>query len=278
MISVPLLFAVDPPDAQWTYKTINGKAFQMNVYLPADYETEGARFPAILFYHGGSWRGGKVSWHHADCAYWAKRGMIAVSVDYRLEERDQVEVPLACVQDAKSAVRFLRQQAEALKVDPNTIVVAGASAGGQMAAAVAMIDNVNDPNDDLSISSRPNVAVLYNPYYKCEASLSPPNFVTKGLPPMIIFAGSEDPTVPVEEIKPFHEAVREAGNISELHVGKGGKHGFCIGNRPTNPYFYWSLELVDAFLVKHGVLSGEPLVVRPEGVKTLTKTDFITYN
>ena len=48
--------------------------------------------------------------------------MIAVSVDYRLRERDNIQVPLECVKDAKSAVRYLRKNAQALKVDPNKIV------------------------------------------------------------------------------------------------------------------------------------------------------------
>ena len=44
--------------------------------------------------------------------------MIAVSVDYRLRHRDQVKVPLECVKDAKSAIRYLRANAKKLKIDP----------------------------------------------------------------------------------------------------------------------------------------------------------------
>ncbi len=265
------------PDTQWTYKTINGKALKMDVFLPEGYSSDEKSFPAIVFYHGGSWRGGLVSWHYPDCAYWSKRGMIAVSVDYRLKDRDQVEVPLECVKDAKSAVRFLRKNAKELQVDVDKIVVAGGSAGGQMAAAVATIDNVNDQSDDLAISCTPNAAVMYNPYFKCEEELRPPNFIVKGLPPMISFLGSEDPSVSVESLKAFHEDLKKAGNVSEFYVGKGGKHGFCIGTKVQNPFFYWSLELVDAFLVKHGILTGENQVVRPEGVEPLQPEEFETY-
>ena len=266
--------AAGTPDTQWTYKTINGKALKMDVFLPEGYASAEKSFPAIVFYHGGGWSGGKVSWHHPDCAYWSKRGMIAVSVDYRLMGRDQVE---ECVKDAKSAVRFLRKNAEALKVDVDKVVVAGGSAGGQMAAAVAMIDKVNDPGDDLAISCKPNAVVLYNPYFKCEDELSPPNFVVEGLPPMISFLGSEDPSVTVESIKAFHEDLQKAGNVSEFYVGKGGKHGFCIGTKEQNRFFYWSLELVDAFLVKHGLLTGGNLVIRPAGVEPLQPEEFEAY-
>lgn len=265
------------PDTQWTYKTIKGKDFKMDVFLPEGYASDDLSYPAIIFYHGGSWNGGKVSWHHPDCAYWSKRGMIAVSVDYRLKDRDQVEVPQECVKDAKSAVRFLRKNAEELKVDVNKVVVAGGSAGGQMAAAVAMLDKVNDQGDDLAISCKPNAVVLYNPYYKCRDELSPPNFVVEGLPPMISFLGSEDPAITVESLRAFHEDLIKAGNVSEFYVGKGGKHGFCIGTNEQNRFFYWSLELVDAFLVRNGILTGMNLVVRPEGVEPLHPEEFDAY-
>ena len=91
--------------------------------------------------------------------------MIAASVDYRLKTRDKVRVPLECVKDAKSAIRFLRKNARLLKVDPDRIVAAGGSAGGQLAAATAMIDakETNDDQYDLSISCKPNAVILYNP-------------------------------------------------------------------------------------------------------------------
>ena len=174
------------PDAMWTYKQVDGKELKLSVFLPDNYEA-GNRFPAFVAFHGGSWNAGDATWHYPDCAYWSKRGMIAVSVDYRLKDRDKVQVPLECVKDAKSAIRFLRKNAEKLKVDPDKIVVAGGSAGGQLAAATAMINSAdtNDDQDDPAISCRPNAVVLWNPWFKCQKDLSPPNFVAKDLPPFI---------------------------------------------------------------------------------------------
>ena len=268
------------PHTMWTYKKIDGKELQLSVFLPEGYEDSKERFPTFVVYHGGSWAVGEANWHYPDCEYWASRGMIAVSVDYRLSKRDGVKVPLECVKDAKSAVRFLRKNAAELKVDPDKMVIAGGSAGGQLAAAMATLTSheTNDNCYDLSISCEPNAVILYNPYFKCEASLSPPNFLSTGLPPFITFLGDEDPAITVESLVDFHEALKAQGGASEFYVGKGGKHGLCNGRNPKNPYFYWSLELSDKFLVKHGILSGESLVTRPAGVKVLQpETDYDSY-
>ncbi len=263
------------PDTMWTYKHIDGKDLQMSVFLPDDYREEGP-FPTIVFFHGGSWNAGEASWHYPDCAYWSKRGMIAVSVDYRLKDRDGVAVPLECVKDAKSSIRFLRKNAIKLKVNTDKLVVSGGSAGGQIAAALATIKSTetNDNSYDLSISCIPDAVVLQNPYFKCTPELSPPNYITEGIPPFITFLGDEDPVITVAEMRAFHNAIKQAGNASELYIGKGGKHGFCNGRNSDNPFFYWSLELVDQFLVNHGILAGESIVERPAGVKQLQKGDY----
>lgn len=268
------------PDVMWTYKTVDGKELQHAVFLPDDYADSQRTYPVFVVFHGGSWATGKAQWHYPDCAYWSDRGMIAVSVDYRLSKRDGVEVPLECVKDAKSAVRFLRKHASELKIDSAKIVAAGGSAGGQLAAALATLTSLetNDDCYDLSISCVPNAVVAYNPYYKCPPSLSPPNFITGDLPPFITFLGDKDPAIKVESLVDFHRDLIAAGNVSEFYVAKGGKHGLCNGRNRHNPYFYWSLELVDQFLVKQGFLSGESLVQRPADVRDLQlNDDYIAY-
>lgn len=257
------------PDAMWTYKEVDGKELKMSVFLPDNYEEE-TSFPAMLWFHGGSWNAGEANWHYPDCEYWASRGMIAVSVDYRLRDRDGVKVPLECVKDAKAAVIHLRKHAEDLKVDPRRVVVAGGSAGGQLAAATAMIEGAETYDDPAKpVSCVPNAVILTNPWFRCEPGLSPPEHVRGGLPPVITFIGDSDPGIPVASMQAFHEALTAKGNASELYVGHGGKHGFCNGRNPKNPFFYWSLELSDRFLVKHGILSGDSKVELPEGVEAI---------
>ncbi len=269
------------PDAMWTYKVVAGKELHLSVFLPSGYQGSSKRYPTILLFHGGSWRTGEPSMHYPDCLYWRKRGMVAISVDYRLKDRDGIDVPLECVKDAKSAMRFLRANADRLKIDVEKIVAAGASAGGQLAAALATISSAetNDDCYDPAIPCRPAAVVLYNPYFKGVPELSPPEHLVAGLPPFITFLGDKDPAVSIESLLGFHRALKQSGVTSEYYVGKGGAHGFCNGRNHTNRFFYWSLELADRFLVQQGILSGSCLVEIPKGVAHLQKTtDFVEYD
>ncbi len=260
-------YARRQPDDTWSYKHASGRDLGMFVFFPEGYASRKGPFPVFVAAHGGSWNAGTPAVHYPDCAYWASRGMVAVSVEYRLRDRDKVQVPLECIKDVKSSIRFLRKNADRLKIDPDRIVVGGDSVGGQLAAATAMVnaEGADDEADDLSISCVPNAVMCYNPWFKCPAPLSPPGLVRPGLPPMIIFHGDQDPT-PVDEIVEFRNDMLADGNVVELHVGIGGKHGFCNGRNPRNAYFYEAAKLADRFLVTRGILAGSHAVKAPVGL------------
>jgi len=275
--------AIEPtsrdPDAQWAYKTIDGKDFLMDVFLPSGYADADESFPVMVIFHGGSWTVGETNMHWPDGNFWAKRGMIAVSVDYRLRHRDQVKVPLECVKDAKSAIRFLRANAKKLKIDPSRVVAKGDSAGGQLAAATATLTDpkTNDDCFDLSISCVPQAVILTCPWFKTSPAMCPPKHLREGLPPFLTFAGGADHAIPVSEMVEFHQALKAKSIPSELYIGNQGKHGFCNGRNPYNRFFYWSINLADQFLVKHGILEGVSNMTIPKEVKKLTVNDFQVY-
>jgi acetyl esterase len=276
-------WAIEPtsrdPDAYWAYKTVDGKDFLMDVFLPAGYADADESFPVMVIFHGGSWTGGETNWHWPDGNFWAKRGMIAVSVDYRLRHRDQVKVPLECVKDAKSAIRYLRANAKKLKIDPSRVVAMGDSAGGQLAAATATLTDpkTNDACFDLSISCVPQAVILTCPWFKTSPDMCPPKHLREGLPPFITFAGGADHAIPVSEMEEFHQALKAKNIPSELYIGNQGKHGFCNGRNPYNAFFYWSISLADQFLVKHGILKGVSNITIPKEVKKLKENDFQLY-
>jgi acetyl esterase/lipase len=112
-----------------TYVRRGTHDLQLDLYLPAT----GAATPrpAIVFVHGGGWRAG-VRRNFAPMAIrMAERGYAAATIDYRLA----AEAPYpAAIHDVKAAVRWVRMHAADYGIAPARIAVAGASAGGQIAA------------------------------------------------------------------------------------------------------------------------------------------------
>ena len=117
------------------YKKTKQADLAIHVHFPPAWKKEDKR-PAIAFFFGGGWTSGTVKQFEPQAAYLASRGMVAARTDYRVKSRHNV-TPDACVEDAKSAVRWLRQNAAMLGIDPDRIVASGGSAGGHIAACTA---------------------------------------------------------------------------------------------------------------------------------------------
>ena len=118
--------------------------------------------PSSFF--GGGWNSGKVTQFKPHAEYLSSRGMITVLADYRVKTRHQSNL-FDAVADAKSAIRFLRQNSKKLNIDKEKIVASGGSAGGHLAAAVASVSGLNDPKDNLKVSAKPNALVLFKPVF-----------------------------------------------------------------------------------------------------------------
>jgi acetyl esterase/lipase len=106
--------------------------------------------------------GGRFEQFEPQASHLARRGMVAARADYRVKSRHGV-TPKECVEDAKSAVRWMRAKASVLGVDPDRIVAAGGSAGGHLAACAAFAPGLEANEEDARISSKPNALVLFNP-------------------------------------------------------------------------------------------------------------------
>lgn len=102
------------------------------------YRPEGAATgaPVCAFFHGGGWVIGSIDSHDALCtALAARSGVVVVSVDYRLSPETPYPGPL---DDCLAATRWIADHADELGVDAARMAVAGDSAGGNLAAAVAL--------------------------------------------------------------------------------------------------------------------------------------------
>ncbi len=266
------------------YKTVENTDLKLYLY-GLDSKRSLPPKPAIVFFFGGGWRGGTPRQFENHCRYFASRGMVAITAEYRVSTRHKVKA-VECVRDAKSAVRWIRQHAEELNVAPHKIVAAGGSAGGHLAACTSVIDALDDPSEDITISSKPNALVLFNPAVMlapeegilalspsklasletrtgiAPKNLSPYHHVRMATPPTIIFHGQDDTTVPFSTVKAFQSRQVLYGGRSILVPFPGKGHGFFNHGRFNNEPFRQTLKASDAFLKSLGFLEGADTVDR----------------
>jgi len=264
------------------YKKIGDVELPIHIFEPANHRSTDKR-PAIVFFFGGGWRSGSPAQFERQCRYLASRGMVAMTAEYRVASRHGVKA-VSCFRDAKSAIRWVRQHAGRLGVDPDRVAAGGGSAGGHLAGALGTIREFDEPGEDASISAVPNALALFNPalvlapveghaeqQWEKLASLeermgvepkrlSPYHHVRKGQPPTIIFHGRADTTVPYWTAEGFAEKSKAAGNRCELVGYKGRSHGFFNYGRSGNKDFIDTVRRMDAFLVSLGYLTGPATV------------------
>lgn len=260
------------------YKTVGDTKLNIYIFNPRQHELNESR-PAIVFFFGGGWRSGTPAQFEQHCRYLSSRGMVAMTADYRVLSRHKTKAN-ASVMDGKSAVRWIRQHARRLGVDPDRIIAGGGSAGGHVAACTATLADFDQPGEDLAISSKPNGLALFNPAVVLAevkgwkilseekladlsnrlgvppAQLSPFHQLEPGLPPTIIFHGKDDTTVPFRSVEIFAEKAKSHGDDVVLAGYEAEGHGFFNFGRNDNLYYSKTMQTLDAFLVDRGLLEG----------------------
>jgi acetyl esterase/lipase len=251
------------PDRVIVYKKIDGRELELRVFLPDGWKATDRR-PCFHILHGGGWSGMDPSRMYPFASDFAERhGMVGISVQYRLYQPGSTTV-FECVKDARSSVRYVRAHAAELGIDPGRIVVSGGSAGGHLAAATALFDEVEEESDDRSVSCRPDALILLFPVIDTSPEgyghakigerwreLSPVHHVRAGLPPTLLFHGTGDTVTPFAGAKAFHEAMLAAGNRCDFDVNEGGKHGYLMFEEPL---YEDTLEKSAAFLASLGFI------------------------
>lgn len=249
------------------YKKASGNDLRIYRIEPSGHDPEKDKRPAAVFFFGGGWNGGMVTQFEPHARYLAKRGMVVFLADYRVKSR-QKTTPRECVADGKSAIRWVRENAKRLGVDPDRIAAGGGSAGGHVAAATGICPGFDEPAENSKISSRPNALLLFNPVYnngpegygnsrvtEWFPAISPAHNISKNDPPTIVFLGTEDPLIPVATAEKFRGDQKKAGVKSVLHLYDGQPHGFF--NRSNTDNFIDTVLKTDKFLVELGYLEGD---------------------
>lgn len=251
------------------YKTVDGRDWKLYVVSPSGWKA-GDKRPAIVFFHGGGWKGEKATQFNAHSEYLASRGMVAIQVEYRPVVGDK-DLPITCIQDSKSAMRWVRAHAKELGVDPKRVAAGGGSAGGHLATYLGLMDGFDDPADDRKISAKPNALVLYNPVFDNSKDgwgnervgeryleFSPFHHVKKGAPPAVVFVGSDDTLIRPKTVLEFQARMKKVGAKCEAYVYEGQKHGFFNYRAEGNRFYTETVRKTDEFLRGLGWIEGPP--------------------
>lgn len=130
----PLEAVADTRDVQ--VRCADGHALAVRVYWPLGHR-RGQPRPGLVFAHGGGWFQGSLAVYDNPCRALANAsGCVVVSVDYRLAPEHRFPVPL---EDVYQALCWAGAEAAALDIDPAQLMVGGDSAGGNLAAAAALL-------------------------------------------------------------------------------------------------------------------------------------------
>jgi acetyl esterase/lipase len=218
-----------------------------DMYLPK----ESGLLPAIVFIHGGGWTGGSRTGWDVLIKPFAQHGYIGMAIDYDLSPG--VKFPVA-LEECKEALRWLRAHASEYHVDPKRIAVAGGSAGGELAALVALTSGdsrYEGTGAFQNFSSSVKAAILYSSDLdltkfsdkdsailaylggSCSAKKelcleASPQFHLGGkLPPIFIGHGNADEDVPYSQFTSFVTAYRKANGSITAFTADHGPHSYA---------------------------------------------------
>lgn len=227
-----------------------GRKEKADLYLPAQAKA-GERRPAVLIIHGGGWSGGeKNATREINIGTnLVANGYVGMSIDYVLATKEKPTWPQN-LHDCKTAVRWLRKNADRLQINPDRIGVIGGSAGGHLTAMLAVTapkDGFDPAGPYGEYSCAVQCAVdLYGPAELLEwhdismlgksrteapelyKKASPTTYVSKDNAPLLILHGTADKTVDLKQSEIFAEALKKAGANYEFIVVPGAPHTFHL--------------------------------------------------
>jgi acetyl esterase len=225
-----------------------GGAIPVRIYIPQAPQP----LPALVYFHGGGWVRGSLQTHDVLCRMLANAAACAVvSVDYRMAPEHRFP---AAVEDAEAVTRWVAEHGREIGVDPSRLAVGGDSAGGNLAAAVAL---------SLRDAGGPTLSFQVLIYPVTDFNFDTPSYVDNGegylltrgamqfywrayladevhgqdqrasplrarshadLPPALVITAEFDPLR--DEGRAYAERLRGAGTSVELREYPGVIHGF----------------------------------------------------
>lgn len=229
----------------------------LEVYLPAKSNATGR---AVIICPGGGYAGLAYDWEGTDIAKWFNsKGIAAFVLKYRLPASKSIitghEAPL---QDAKRAIRIVRNNSADWGISSDQIGIMGFSAGGHLASTLGTHHDHEDTfgttsyqTDDIDrLSAKPDFMILIYPVITMDDKYthggSRENLIGKdpgtdlidyysnekqideNTPPTFIVHSTDDTAVPVDNSILFYQALRKEDIHAEMHIYPTGGHGYSL--------------------------------------------------
>lgn len=245
-----------------------------DIFRPPSDAANGA---GILLLHGGAWQRGDRNQLRAYGIHLGREGFVCVTASYRLTP----EAPWpAQMDDVYAALRYMRENARALAIDPERIAAIGASAGGHLAllaaagafnaehearllrAVVAIFPpTLLSPRDAMEEGAVPALALLGDADTREASELaSPLRYVRPGFPPTLLLHGNADELVPAKASMRMYEALLAARVPAELHMVADQPHAYVL----QRDFHRLSVQIIALFLRRY--LGLRPDVTLPSTV------------
>lgn len=252
-------------------------------------------YPAIVWIHGGGFKGGSAAVMKPHMSYFARLKTVQFSVEYRLAQGGiSIEDSLA---DCKAAVRHIRRNAAGYHIDPSHIIAIGESAGALFACCLSSpffcekeerADFCVDVNGviDMTMKWKKSLfpeEILNLPFdseqwldrYEREFALSPIYHITSDNSPILFYHGLLDTVVEPEESMLYYRLLKQAGVKTGIRLLPDVNHAFLLFRYNTpHERVYWALTELADFMAEAGFIetacpdgqSGEPYLGLPERV------------
>jgi acetyl esterase len=255
---------VDAPGGKiYTYKKDNGVAREIEIHFPKSHDASEKLVPGIIMFHGGGWGGGDRKQFRYLCQYFASRGVVAATVGYELAKKakkGEGSRKRVCIRDAKSAIRWYKQHANELGIDPKCIIAGGGSAGGHVSLLATTNPDLNCLDDSKDYDTSVAAYLLFNPALSAsDAKDSEVDFLhhlKADLSPAIVFFGTKDKWL--KGWNPAYKKMKSLGiKTVEFWVAKDQGHSFFN----QQPWTDITITASDRFLNKLGFIEGEPTLV-----------------
>ncbi|WP_426754702.1 alpha/beta hydrolase fold domain-containing protein [Myxococcus sp. Y35] len=246
----PLVGARPLPSQTVRFAVVEGRDLHADLFLPEAAAPSGGR-PAVLYFHGGGWRGGERGYARAWADFLTARGYALIALDYRLFPP---ATGLKAPGDVKCGIRWVKDQAATYGIDPDQLVLFGESAGGHLATlaaytegdsrlpsscapgdtSVAAVISFYAPGDLVAYAASAPAplegltGVPLEGHRELYELLSPIHHVGPRSPPTLLLHGGADSVVPLSASQAMAARLARAGVPHALFTLPYAEHGFDI--------------------------------------------------